>query len=208
MLGLRAEGIQQAREALEIYQRLGTTVDQARCLNDLSRLLRSNKQLDAAKEAASHLIDLLPDEGEEYLACESQRLLGDIYRSKGERENAIHHFEMALAIASPFNWHDGQFWIHDSLAQLFRDERKFDNAHAHIEHAKALAVENAYNLGRAMDLQARIWYQQRKLKEAETEALGAFRTYEKLGAAKDLESCRALLQGIEKAMINGETAYF
>ena len=65
MLGLREEGIQQAREALEIYKRVGTTVDQARCLNYFAWLLYEDRQLGAAKETVSHLIDLLPEKGQE-----------------------------------------------------------------------------------------------------------------------------------------------
>ena len=86
MLGLFEEGIQQAREALEIYQRLGIALGQALCLNYLARLLLGDKQLDAAKEAASQAIDLAPGKGQEFLTCDSHRFLGEIYRSKGERE--------------------------------------------------------------------------------------------------------------------------
>ena len=198
-LGLRKEGIQQAREALEICQRLSLTVDQVWCLNSLAFLLCEDKQLDASKEAVSHAIDLLPEEGHEYLVCQSQRILGGIYRSKGEREKAIHHFEAALTIASSFNWHDHLFWSNFTLAVLFLDEGAFDGANAHIEQARSHAVGHTYYLGCVMRRQATIWSRQRRLNEAKFEMLGALETHEKLGAARDVEDCRALLQEIEGA---------
>ena len=202
MLDLFEEGIQQAREALEIYQRLGTgtTVEQAWSLNYLARLLHVDKQLDAAREAASQAIDLLPEKGQEFLACDSHRFLGDIYRSMGDRENAIHHFEAALTIAAPFNWRDPLCWTHYSLATLFLDEQEFENAHTHIKKAKSHAAGDAYMLGRTTHLQAQIFHHQGRLEEAKSEALHAIETFEKLGAAKPLEACEALLQEIERAM--------
>ena len=61
VIGLHTEGTHQAKEALGVYERLGDTVDQAQCLIYLAWSLRSENQLDAAEEAASRAIDLLPD---------------------------------------------------------------------------------------------------------------------------------------------------
>ena len=202
MLDLYEEGIQQAREALEIHQRLGTAVEQAWCLNNLARSLLDNKQLDAAKEAASQAINLLPEKGQEFLTCNFHRSLGNIYHSMGDRKNAIHHFETVLTIAVPFNWRDQLYWTHYSLATLFLDERDFDSAHAHIEQVKSHAVDNAYILGCAMKLQAAIWYRQGRLKEAKSEVLHAFGTFGSLGLEKDLKDCRTVLRIIERAMID------
>ena len=96
------EGIQHAKEALDAYQRLDDTVGQADCLGTLARLLYDDEQYNAAEEAASHAIELLPEKGEEFLACQSHRILGDIHHSKGEGEKAAHHFGEALRIASSF----------------------------------------------------------------------------------------------------------
>jgi len=200
LVGLPKEGIQQAKEALEIYESLGNTVGQAQCLGHLGWLFYSNNQLDAAEEAASRMIGLIPEKGQEFLVCDSHRLLGNICQSKGETKKAVHHFELALEIASPFNRHDILFWVHYELAILFRNEGRFDDAQAHVEHAKSHAVDSAYNLGRAMELQARVWYRQSKLEEARSEALRAADVYEKLGAAKDVEDCRKLLRDIEKEL--------
>ena len=199
-LGLPREGIQQAEEALEIYKQLGDMLGEAIGLEYLAWLLLKDYQLDAAEVAALRSIDLLPEQGQESRVCRTHRLLGNIYRSKGEKEKSIQHFETAVTIASPFNWETELFWIHSEMALLFRDQGEFDDANAHIKQAKSHTADNAYNLGRGMEMQAQIWYQQQRLAEARHEALGALEIYERLGAVDDVENCRGLLQWIEKAM--------
>jgi tetratricopeptide (TPR) repeat protein len=200
LLDLPTEGIQQTKEALAILQRLGDTTQQAECLIVLGWLLHSDNQPDAAEEAAFCTIDLLPERGEQFLVCGAHRLLGEIYRSKGNTEKAIYHFEVALGIASPFDWHHHLFWAHYKLAALFRGEGKLDDANDHVELANSHALDNAYDLASTMELQADIWYRQDRLEEARSEALRAADIYEKLGAAKDVEDCMELLRWIEKEM--------
>jgi len=202
LLGLHEEGTRLASEALEVYERLGDVVEQAKCLNTLAWLLHGEQHLDAAEEAASRAIDLTPEDGHHSVVYGSHRILGKIYRSKGEREKAISHFEIALGIAFSFNWHDRLFWIHHALADLFLDEARFDDARTHIEYSKPYTVNNAYRLGRAMELQATVWYKQDRFEEARSEVLRAVDVFEKLGAAKILERCRGLLQRIEEEMNN------
>ena len=202
LMGLYEEGIQQTKEASEIFERLGNMKKQAECLMDLAYVLHDDKQLDAAEEAASRAIDLFPDEGEEFQVCKGHRVLSDIYGSKGDTEKAIHHSEVAVGIASSFNWHGQLFWVHHSLAQLFSREGRFDDAHAQIERAKSHAINNSYHLGRAMELQADVWYDQRMFEKAKIEVLRAADVYEKLGAAQDLWWCRELLRWIDEQMSN------
>ena len=66
MLHLYGEGIRQAREALEISERIGHIGYQGDSLVDLAWLLHQDSQNDAAEEAASRAIDLLPEKGQEY----------------------------------------------------------------------------------------------------------------------------------------------
>ena len=198
-LGLPREGMEQAEEALKISKQLGDTLGEAKALGNLAWLLLGDDKLDAAEVAALRCIDLLTEKGEEFRVCRTHRLLGNIYRSKREKEKAIHHFEAALTIASPSGWHDKMFRSHYDMAQLFSDEGKFDDANAHIEQAKSHAVDNAYDLGRGMEMQARIWRRQGRLEEARSEASRALEIYERLGAAKDAEHCRELLQKIGNA---------
>ena len=199
MLGNYKEGIDQAREALEIYERLGETMQRAQCLNILGRLLRGDGQPDAAEEAIVKSISLLPERGQEYTVCESHSVLGDIYRSKGEKGNAIYHYEVALRIASTFNGRHFLFWVHFALADVFLDEGRFNEAQDHIERANTHALDNAYSLGRAVLLQARIWYKQRKFEDAASEARRAQELFKQLGNLEDLEDCKTLLQKIEGA---------
>jgi tetratricopeptide (TPR) repeat protein len=200
MLDLEGEGIQQVKEALGIYERLDDVSGRARSLCQLAYLLQGDRQLDAAEGAASQVIIRFSGKGEQFSVCECHRVLGDIYSSKGETEKATDHFNTALEIASPFNWHGPRFSTHYSLATLFFNGGRFDDAHTQIEHAKSHAVNDAYNLGRAVELQARFWYRQRKFREAMSAASNATDTYERLGATNDVEYCRVLLQEIEQAM--------
>ena len=71
-----------------------------------------------------------------------------------DTEKAIHHYEVALEIASSLNSDDQMFWVHYALAELFSEEGEFDEAHAHIEHAKSYTINDIYHLGRAMHLRA------------------------------------------------------
>jgi len=207
-MGLYGEGIQQSREALEIFQRLGDTAKQAKCLNFLAWLLYSGEQFDAAEVVASVAINLLSGNGDQYLLCGSHQVLGDIYHSKGEQEKAISHFEVSLGIASSFNWQDELFRIHCSLARFFFDQGRFDDAYAHVEQVKSHAVDNPYYLGYAMELQANFWYKQRQFEEAKSSILGAADAYEKVGVARDAERCREIFQGIQKELNGPDTLGF
>ena len=194
------EGIGQAREALEIYERLGNTSLQIDCLNKLASLLPKDKQLDAAEEAASRAVGLIGENGEPFLLCQSHRALGLIYQSRGETEKAISHFKTTLEIATSFNWHALLFWNHISLARLFRDDGRFEDAQAHIEHAKPHTTNSQYYPAHTMWLQASVWYKQHRLEEARSEILRAADCFENLGAVRDVELCRELLQDIQKEL--------
>jgi tetratricopeptide (TPR) repeat protein len=207
LLGLHEEGIRQAREALGIYERTGNTSGQALCSEKLSWLLFRDKQLDAAEDVASRAIDLVSGKGQEFLVCQLYRVLGKICGSKGEKEKAIHHFNTALGIASPPNWHEQLFWIHFDMAELFQAERKFDNAHSHIEQAKSYAADNPYNLGCTMYTQAKVWYFQDRLEDAKSEASLALEIFEKSGAPNDARNCRGLLQKVEQAKKNRSASF-
>jgi len=186
--------------ALGIYEQLNNTLGQAQALQHLAWLLHGDNQLDAAEEAALQSIALLPNEGEQSIACRCYHTLGSICLSKGETETAITYFETALGIASSFNWHDQLFWNHCSLAELFSKQGKLSDAYTHIEHAKSYAINDTYLLGHAMRLQAGFLYHQDRLKEARSEASHAFTIFENSGAVVDAERCREILHNIERKM--------
>jgi len=193
------EGIEQAKEASEIYERLGDTMEQARCLDDLARLLHDDGQLDDAEEVASRALDLLPERGGQFQVCKCHYLLGTVYHSKGETKKALQHLEVALEIATPPNWLNLLFWVQFCLARLSSDEGRFDDAHAHVEQAKLHATNDndTYVLARAMWLQAEFWRKQHRFGEAKSEALSAVDVFEKLGAADGARGVRWLLQQID-----------
>ena len=164
------------------------------------QIVTFRRQLNAAEEAASRAISLLPEKGQEYLLCQSHRSLGEIYHSKGERQKAIDHFEITLGIASTFKFDEHLFWINITLGALFFHEKKFDDAHTYTERAKAHTTGSGYYLGIAMEQQATIWYRQGRLDDANSEALGALEICEKFGASKYAGRCKSLLQKIERAM--------
>ena len=207
LLHLHEEGIRQAKEALEIFERSGDTERQTECMNYLAWVLLADEQLDAAENTASRAMNLIPETGQEFLLCRLHRVLGDIYRSKRKKKEAIHHLETALRIASTLNWHEQLFWIQFGLAGLFLGEGEFDDANAHIEQAKSHAIDNPYYLGRAMTLQAWVWYKQPRLEDSKSEVLHALEILEELGSAEDAGNCRRLLQHIEREITRKSTPF-
>ena len=200
LLKLYKEGTQHANEALDIYERLDDKLGQARTRKRLAWLLYEDGQLDAAEDAASRAINLLPDEGEQRQACTCHHLLGNISSSKGNIEKAIDHFEIALRIASPFDWHDEQFWVYYSLVELLSKQGKFGDAHAQIERAESHAIGDTYLLGRTMWLRSKVRYKECRFREAKSEVLRAVDVFEKLGATRDLQRCRRRLRDIKAKM--------
>jgi tetratricopeptide (TPR) repeat protein len=198
LLGLYTEGIQQAEESLGIFKQLSHTLGQADSLQQLAWLLYKDDQLDAAEEAVSQSVNLLLGEGEQFTVCQGYSLLGEICHSKGETEKAITQFKAALGIAVSLDWPTRQIWILISLARLFLKEDRFSDAEAHIEYAKLRTTNDRYLLGHVVLLQANLWYQQCRFKAARSEALDAADIFEKLGAVRDVEDCRQLLQEIEE----------
>jgi len=204
LLGLYKEGIQCAEESLKISERLSDTTRQAWCLNELAWLLYKDEQLGAAKEAASRALNLFPEKGQESHVCDCHRVLGKIYGSKGETEKVIHHYEIALEIASSFGRDDGLFSTHYDLAGLFSDQDRLDDANVHIGHAKSHTGNSAYYQALAMDLQAEVWYKQDRFEEARSEALRAVDGFEKLGATGYVNDTKDLLRKIEAAINKGK----
>ena len=193
---LQEEGIRQAREALDIFGRLGETGERARCFVILALLLCDAQQVDAAEEAASRAMDLLEDR-DQYLLCKCHKVLGRIQQSKGNREKAIHHFGASLRIASVLNSRDELSRTHLSLANLYLEEDKSNDAHPHIEHAK-LHVGNVLLLGCAFLIGSRVLSAQDQPEEAKSEALRALAIFEKLEVADLMEETRQLLEKIEE----------
>ena len=114
-------------------QKLSDVNGSLRLYEDLASLFFEDNQLDAAEDTTSRTIDLAMEEGDEFLVTWLHRILGRVYQSKGEKEKAIHHLQTAIRIASPRNWHNPLCCGHFDLAQLFREEGKFDEALSHVQ---------------------------------------------------------------------------
>ena len=202
---LPKEAIEQAKEALEIYKRRNHIMGQARSWRELAWSFYSDKQLDAAEEAASQAIKLLSGTAERFDICECHRVLGDVYGAKGEIERATGHYETALEIASRFNLQDHLFWNNFGLSSLSFRVNKLDDAHTYIERAKSHVIDGSYQLGRVMEVQAMLWYKQRRFEEAKSCALEALKVYEETGAT-EVQRCRVVLSNIETAMKDPTTS--
>ena len=199
-LGLNKEGIQQVEEASEIYKQLNDISGQAYCLQKLARLLYHDGRFNAAEDTAMRAINIFSEGGNQFSLCQCYHILGSVCCSKGETEKAINHFEAALKIASPPNWHGQLFCIHYSLARLFFDQNGLGDAHAHIERAKLIAANLPRRLGNATMLQVAIWRKERKFEEAKSGVLRAADEFEKIGATADARYCGAILRAIQKEM--------
>ena len=194
------EGIRQAEEASKVLERLGGTKKQMKCLCSLARPYMGDKQLDAAEKTATRALSFSKGKGQEYIVCDLHWVLGDIYRSKGDKKKSIQHYEMALEIASSHNWLDILFCANYALVNLFKNEHEFGDANVHIERAKSCVPNDTHKLGRAMRMRADIWRRKLRLEYARLEALRALEIFEELGAAKDAEDCQRLLQKVKRAI--------
>ena len=195
-MDLLGEGIRQVREALEIFVRLGETGQQSVCLLSLASLLSTDKQLDAAEEAAARAMDLLENRDQNQL-CQYHQVLGEIHRSKGNIEEAIHHFEASLRISSSLNIHASLSKTHLALAVLYFEEKKFNDAHAHVEHAKSHVGNGTFFQGCVFSISARVLSDQNRPEEAKSEASHALAIFEKLGATNFVGTTTRLLENIE-----------
>jgi hypothetical protein len=199
-MGLYKEGIQQAREASEICERLGDTAKQAECLIILAYVLLMTNNSTAQKN---------PHPGRSIF---SRRKANNFSSAKVTVFLAIYMNLRAIRRKPSTIWRQPSklhllstmtiqlFWIHYALADLTFGQGRFDDAHAHIEHAKSHTINDVYQLGRAMELQADFWWRQRMFEKARVEASRAADVYEKLGATKDLGECRELLDRIDEEM--------
>ena len=212
-MGLHAEAIKQAREALDICEKLGDTMERAQSLIYLALALASANQLDAAEKSASHAITLLPEDCDQFFLSYSHATLGGIYRSKGDNAKAIEHFEVALEITLAHDWHLAVSPVAADLVMALTQERRFEEANAHIKRAKPRVAQanSATGSARLMTAQAMVWSEQRKFEEAVSELSQVVDIYEKLGATADAEKWRTHLNVLKvirdvstDSFLNGE----
>ena len=191
-MDLHKEAMGQAKEAMEVYERLGDTKGMAGCLVTIAELFLADRKLDAAEEAAFRALDFSSEKGLESRLCDSHRFLGEVFKSKGETEKAIHHVQTAIGIASSFGWISPLFWNYHTLANMLRRQGRFEDAQVHLEHAR-LHADSAFQRAHTVKMQAAIFFSQGRLEEAKSELLCAIDAFEKLAATVDVEQCRWIL---------------
>ena len=199
-LGLYEEGIQQAREAMAIYQRLGNMERIVACHVWLSSLFRRADRLGDADECETRaigLIDALMPTANPTLCAVLHTCLSRIYSGRGETEKANSHSEAALGKSTN---RGNRFSSHCTMAARYVAGGRFDEAEAHVEHARLLAANGSSEVGEVMFLRARLLRGQEKFEEARSEALCALDALEKFGGDK-AERVKDLLQTIDKEMV-------
>ena len=200
-LQLHKEGISQAKEASEIYERLNRTDGQITSLQRLASLLAEDKQVDAAEETASHAINLSSDEPEQFVIHGHHHTLGHIYQHRGETEVAISHFSKALGVGSSFTSRGGRSSALPCLVMLLLREGRFDDAQLHLEHLKSEEIDRQVSSGLATVIQVCILRQQGRFEEAKSEVSRVLCEFEKMGAAPEfLEQCKQFLREVEEKM--------
>ena len=196
------EGIQQAREAMTIYQRLGNAVEVVRCHSWLSSLFRWANRLDDAEKCESQAIELADALMPIIHPATRGALhgsLGMIYGCRGDREKSIFHIEASLgAIHS----RTIQFHVHYVLATAHITAGRFDDAEAHFEHAEPLAADASPELGRVALLRADILRGRGKFEEARFEALRSLDLAEKFGGEGIVDRAKEILRLIDEDMVN------
>jgi tetratricopeptide (TPR) repeat protein len=189
---LYQEAIEQAKEALQIFQQLKDAAHQAHCFSLVATCFLKNNQVELAEATASHAIIILPQDSKPFIVYTCHWTLGEICSVKGNREKSVEHLEVALGIASSHNWHSEAFDVHYSLGSLFAREGMLDEASAYLEQAQPHVVNNTINLASAMLLQANILVRQHRIGEAKSQLLRAVEVLENIGATVEAAGFREL----------------
>ena len=200
LLGFYSEGIEGAEEALKIYEQLNNISGQALSLRQLGWLWNADKQLEKAEEAVTQALNLFLGADEKFEVCITYRILGEVCESRGDIERAIKYFEAGIEAGFVGKWIGQMYRGHYHLAALFLSQGKLDDAHGHLQQAKANIVDDEYHLARVVHLEARVQYQGSQLSQAKSNALFAADTFEMLGATIELNACKELLQQIQDKM--------
>ena len=201
--GLYAEGIQHAKEASEIYERLNLMEEQADSLHLLALLLAKDGQADAAEEVVCNATNLSSGGPSQQNLGDYYHTIGDICLSRGEVEAAISHHEKAIEIATSLNLQLERAGFLRCLVDLLLKEGRLEDAQAHLESLKSDATSDPFSLGLATVIQICVWRQQGRFEEAESEISRVASMYEKSGApAEFLEFCEGYLRDVEGKLNN------
>ena len=199
-----AEGIPQAKEASEIFERFNDTVGRVNCLQSLALLLAVDGQAGAAEEAASNAINLaFTDKPSPYNLCNHHHILGHIWLSRGGMEAAISHHEKAIRVASSLGLQEHQASILFCLVKLLLEEGRLDDAQVHLESLKLDTTNNVFRLCLTTVTRVCTWRRQGRFEEAESEVSRVFDLCQKVGVPVDVQDrWKTFLRGVEKKVNN------
>ena len=193
-----AEGIPQAKEASEIYERLHYTAKHTQSLHRLAWLFAEDGQVDAAEETLSRAIGLSSGEYNQ-LICEHHHVLGHICISRGQIEAAISHHEKALGIATSLNFQAQRPLVLGCLVRLFLKEGRLDDAQVHLEYLKLDAISSLQSRSLVAVIQVCVLRQQGRHEEAESEISRFVNVLQKLGVPADaLEQWQWYIREVEE----------
>lgn len=140
LMGLHEEGIQQAKETSEIFERFGDTNNQAECLINYDCVLYYDKQLDTAEEAGARpKISALPRSLCPWRCISFQGQYREGHSPfRSSPRNCIHSQHSQSVIFGSLR----------PIGAVLRESR-FDDAHAHVERVRLYVANGAYLLSRA-----------------------------------------------------------
>ena len=199
LLGSTREGIGQAEEALKIFERLEDKCWQGHCLKIIAWGYVDCRQLRGASRCVDRLFALLGNGGDKGLLRSCGRILATISVQIGNLSDAKEILESTLEVPLLLGDAHSRFWIIYRLAEVYFGLGDLDGVGNQITGMKSLAQvsHDQYLLGRAMELQAKVWLKTGKFAEARSEALLALSAYGKAGNSRNQEKCGELLKYIE-----------
>ena len=177
LLDLGQESIEQARETLGIFERLGDTAKQATCFIDLAWASYGDNEIGGQKKP--HCVG----------SSSSRRTANNfgsakvtVFLARWVPPRAIQGMLFAIS-RQPSDL----FWIHYSIFNVFSKQNIFDPAHDHVGRAESYAADYAYRLGRAMEVRASFRFEQGMFEETRLEASRAVDADGIAGAARDAD---------------------
>ena len=199
LLGNTQEGIGQAEEALRVFERLEEKCWQGHCLKIIAWGYVDCRQLRGASRCVDRLFALLRNGSDKGLLRSCGRILAAISVQTGNLSDAKEILESTLEVPLLLGDAHSQFWITHRLAEVYFGLGDLNGVGDQITGMKSLAQvsRDQYLLGRAMELQAKMWLKTGRFAEARSEALLALAAYGKVGNSWNQEKCGELLKCIE-----------
>ena len=204
LLGNTREGVSQAEEALKVFERLEDKCWQGHCLKIIAWGYVDCRQLKGASRCVDRLFSLLRNGGDKGLLRSCSRILATIAVQMGNLSDAKEILESTLEVPLLLGDPHSRFWITYRLAEVYFGLGDSDGVGNQITNMKSLAQvsHDQYLLGRAMELQAKVWLKTGRFAEARSEALLALSAYGKAGNSRNQEKCGELLECIEMESSN------